>query len=254
MSNKSTSDREDEINATHEVLRVQVGHKFIDGETLYRIISVRGNDTLGYIATSEEWFTAESKIAPEFYDVRFETSIYPNAKAALVDAIPSAFQEAEASGFTIDIELAGYEITVNPSYRKPTIFQPFEENKPQEIEMKPVLNPKEFEITSGYVGSMGVSYETTTEDSLRDAIEKAAQRNNKSSNEITELLLDGKMIAWQNSPNHYYDHGVGVIRRRRTAKPVEMVKCDCGHSVPRSQRMSASMGSSCPDCYDQMSN
>ncbi len=32
-----------------------------------------------------------------------------------------------------------------------------------------------------------------------------------------------------------------------------MVACDCGHSVPATQRMNASMGTSCPDCYDRMS-
>ena len=34
---------------------------------------------------------------------------------------------------------------------------------------------------------------------------------------------------------------------------VEMVKCRCGHTIPRSMVMAASMGSSCPDCYDRMS-
>jgi len=39
-------------------------------------------------------------------------------------------------------------------------------------------------------------------------------------------------------------------------KPVqiEMVKCDCGCVVPRSQVMGASMGTACPDCYDDMSD
>ena len=33
----------------------------------------------------------------------------------------------------------------------------------------------------------------------------------------------------------------------------ELVQCACGHRVPRSQVMSSSMGTSCPDCYDRMS-
>ena len=33
----------------------------------------------------------------------------------------------------------------------------------------------------------------------------------------------------------------------------ELVTCDCGHDVPRSAVMSASNGTSCPDCYDDMS-
>jgi len=39
----------------------------------------------------------------------------------------------------------------------------------------------------------------------------------------------------------------------RPAPVVEMVKCSCGHSVPRGLVMSASLGTSCPDCYDRMS-
>jgi hypothetical protein len=38
--------------------------------------------------------------------------------------------------------------------------------------------------------------------------------------------------------------------------PVEtkLVKCDCGHSVAPINVMHASRGTSCPDCYDEMSN
>lgn len=42
--------------------------------------------------------------------------------------------------------------------------------------------------------------------------------------------------------------------RASEKKPVEMVECDCGHSCPRPHQMSASLGTSCPDCYDRMSN
>ena len=40
----------------------------------------------------------------------------------------------------------------------------------------------------------------------------------------------------------------------RSRPVVEMVRCDCGHEVPRGQVMSASRGTSCPDCYDRMSD
>ena len=33
-----------------------------------------------------------------------------------------------------------------------------------------------------------------------------------------------------------------------------MIKCSCGHTVPASWVMSANAGSSCPDCYDRMSD
>lgn len=35
---------------------------------------------------------------------------------------------------------------------------------------------------------------------------------------------------------------------------VEMVRCNCGHTVPRNLVMSASRGTACPDCYDRMSD
>ncbi len=44
-----------------------------------------------------------------------------------------------------------------------------------------------------------------------------------------------------------------MAARRAAAPPVKMVKCSCGHTVPSGSVMSASMGSSCPDCYDKMS-
>jgi hypothetical protein len=45
--------------------------------------------------------------------------------------------------------------------------------------------------------------------------------------------------------------------RKAIQKPLvipEIVECDCGHMVSRVLVMSASRGSSCPDCYDEMSN
>ena len=44
-----------------------------------------------------------------------------------------------------------------------------------------------------------------------------------------------------------------IAERRAKQKPVEMVKCTCGHTIPRRSVMSASLGTSCPDCYDDMS-
>lgn len=35
---------------------------------------------------------------------------------------------------------------------------------------------------------------------------------------------------------------------------VTLVRCSCGHSVPQSQVMRASLGTSCPSCYDRMSD
>ena len=42
--------------------------------------------------------------------------------------------------------------------------------------------------------------------------------------------------------------------QRCNVRLVRMVRCDCGHTVPASEVMTASLGTSCPDCYDRMSN
>ena len=42
-------------------------------------------------------------------------------------------------------------------------------------------------------------------------------------------------------------------RQAQQALRIARVMCDCGHSVAASQRMNASMGTACPDCYDRMS-
>lgn len=41
---------------------------------------------------------------------------------------------------------------------------------------------------------------------------------------------------------------------REERRQAEKVRCDCGHMVARNDVMSTSQGTSCPDCYDRMSN
>jgi len=115
------------------------------------------------------------------------------------------------------------------------------------------MNASDYEITNGYVGSWGKTFESATEPTLAAAIDAAAKLNNTTPEGICRLLESGKPVVWCHSPNFYYDHSDGIIRLKRTPKPSPVVKCDCGHSVPAIQRMSASLGTSCPDCYDRMS-
>ena len=49
--------------------------------------------------------------------------------------------------------------------------------------------------------------------------------------------------------------------KKESEKPLEtvpvsqsLVRCSCGHKVEKHLVMSASLGSSCPDCYDRLSN
>ena len=44
-----------------------------------------------------------------------------------------------------------------------------------------------------------------------------------------------------------------MAERIATAPPIKMVLCSCGHTIPSGSVMSASLGSSCPDCYDRLS-
>lgn len=70
-----------------------------------------------------------------------------------------------------------------------------------------------------------------------------------SKKQVLECLKAGKILD-------YDDEWYAVIKMdlpKKPLPPVEMVKCDCGHTVPRCTVMSTSTGSSCPDCYDRMS-
>ena len=66
--------------------------------------------------------------------------------------------------------------------------------------------------------------------------------------EITEYLNMGK-------PLDYDSDWYNQIRKTPTpiAQNVETVKCTCGHTVLKKSVMNASLGTSCPECYDMMS-
>ncbi|HEY4690218.1 MAG TPA: hypothetical protein VIK33_12965 [Anaerolineae bacterium] len=108
-------------------------------------------------------------------------------------------------------------------------------------------------MTDGYVGSMGKTWTTPTQADLDKAITGAMEIEGKTREQIVSILESGGSVKWCKSPNFYYDHSYGVIGRKRSAPP-EMVRCDCGHEVRVGQRMSSAHGTSCPDCYDRMSN
>jgi len=116
------------------------------------------------------------------------------------------------------------------------------------------LDPQMLTMTDGYVGSFGKTWETPTAETLEIAITGAMRENGMTREQVVEALVDGRALKWGVSPNYYYDHSDAIIGRKREARPVEMVRCDCGHSVPQDTRMMASLGTSCPDCYDRMSD
>ena len=69
---------------------------------------------------------------------------------------------------------------------------------------------------------------------------------------VISLLENKTPVKWCKSPNYYYDHSFGMIRMKRIPKQIKMVMCSCGHEVEDGLQMSTSMGTSCPDCYDEM--
>ena len=72
--------------------------------------------------------------------------------------------------------------------------------------------------------------------------------------EVISALNAGKKL--RNSPEDWYSNcrsGSSHAASQPARESIEMIKCSCGHIVPRGSVMSASMGTSCPDCYDRMS-
>lgn len=114
-----------------------------------------------------------------------------------------------------------------------------------------------YEISSGYVGSMGQTWRPCPENEVAGILTQAAALNKMDEAELVRLLNDGRGAAadYAQGANYFCDHGMKKIRSAvRPAPPVrKMVKCSCGHTVPAGSVMYASMGTSCPDCYDRMS-
>ena len=118
-----------------------------------------------------------------------------------------------------------------------------------------------YELTSGYVSELGLSWRGLTEWEAQKLIAQAAEYQKVSTQYIVDELEAAirPVYTGKQSPNFYYDHGMEMIRicpniRNPIARDRELVKCSCGHTVPKNQVMSASLGSSCPNCYDRMSD
>lgn len=71
----------------------------------------------------------------------------------------------------------------------------------------------------------------------------------ESKEDVLNYLKTGKTLHWD-------DEWYAVIKMdipKPEKPPVEMVKCHCGHTIPKCSVMNTSTGTSCPDCYDRMS-
>lgn len=109
-------------------------------------------------------------------------------------------------------------------------------------------------ITDGYRGAFGLDWHTPTADELEKAIVGAMVIEAKSEDEIVAILKDRKTIRWCEAPNFYYNQSYGKLGTKKNAAPVEMITCDCGHTVSKSNVMTTANGTSCQDCYDSMSD
>ena len=87
---------------------------------------------------------------------------------------------------------------------------------------------------------------------------RCEKNEKKTRDEIIKILLSGETV--RNDPADWYSNcrdgeTANRIAAEKIAKRQEqkIVKCSCGHSVPAGNVMSTSSGTSCPNCYDRMS-
>jgi hypothetical protein len=103
---------------------------------------------------------------------------------------------------------------------------------------------------------------------IREVIETRTDVSNLANDEIIEMAYGIKYFCplsagmsrddaiWWNDVQQSFVNRLDAITSaptQPTRKPVESVKCSCGHTVPKNLVMSTSLGTSCQDCYDKMS-
>jgi hypothetical protein len=108
-------------------------------------------------------------------------------------------------------------------------------------------------ITNGYVDRFGLHWTVPTEADVEAAISGAMSIMGLSRNEVIARLERGNTVRWCRSPNFEYDHSYGMLGTVRPPKQ-PVVRCACGHTCDKADVMHASLGTSCPECYDRMSN
>lgn len=114
------------------------------------------------------------------------------------------------------------------------------------------LDEMKLKLHNGYIGSMGISWETPTPDQIEQAITGAMEIEGMTRDEVIANLKCGESLRWCRSYNFEYDHSYGMIAVDKPSTVVEMVHCDCGHTVERVHAMSSGSGTVCFDCYTGM--
>jgi len=91
------------------------------------------------------------------------------------------------------------------------------------------------------------------EDELNQCLDAAMEKTmyeGKARADLIELLSAGKTLYC--GSDWYAQFRMKPAPRQ--PMPVVEFRCDCGHTVAKSLVMNASLGTSCPDCYDRMSD
>jgi len=106
------------------------------------------------------------------------------------------------------------------------------------------------------VNSMGQNIWCDVHDRIDEFLDLAMKRNEKTLDEIMAMLSAGREVSFD---TQWYAEirDINAVNKKLADVPVQpkpvMAKCDCGHTVAKSSVMSASLGTSCPDCYDNLS-
>lgn len=86
---------------------------------------------------------------------------------------------------------------------------------------------------------------------IDEHLNMAAEFHGVRPNEIRDRLDQGQEVRYR--ADDWYPY-IRNEPKPRKCQALNWVRCDCGHSVPDGERMSASLGTSCPMCYDRMSD
>lgn len=86
-------------------------------------------------------------------------------------------------------------------------------------------------------------------------IKAAALYNSISEDDVIAQLGDGNEIQYGTDWYEFIRdiESITLKRSARVSQPVKMKLCDCGHTIQSSQVMTTSTGTSCPECYDKIS-
>ena len=90
-----------------------------------------------------------------------------------------------------------------------------------------------------------------------DFIARAAKHTNLTVDRVVQILDNADKISYGTDWNENLVDAEAFERYqagKKTQQPIEMVKCSYGHTVPKHLVMSASLGTACDRCYDQMSD